>query len=206
MSIVLIVIIGATVLVSLAGFNQPDIFNKYKFNAYQIMHRKEYVRIISHGFLHGSYMHLFVNMYVLWMFGEDVIWYLDEAFPGRGEVMFCILFLAGVVFSSLYSLFKEKDNIHYNAIGASGGVSAVVFASIFFEPYRGLGLLFIPIFIPGIIFGVLYLIYSKVMADKNVDNIGHDAHFWGAVFGFVFPIIYKPSLFLDFIHKLIPFL
>ncbi len=202
---VLIILIGAIVIISVTSFSQPSIFDKYKFNAYQIMHRKEYIRIISHGFLHGSWTHLLVNMFVLYSFGDAVIFYFDEAFPGRGVVMFLLLFFAGLVFSSLYSLFKEKDNIYYNAVGASGAVSAVVFASIFFAPYSKL-YLFLAIPIPGIVFGVLYLIYSRIMSKKNLDNVGHDAHFWGAVFGFIFPIIYKPSLFIDFINELIPFI
>ena len=169
------------------------------------MHRKEYIRLISHGFLHGSWPHLLVNMFVLYSFGQAVIYYFNVEFPGRGIVMFLLLFFSGLVFSSLYSLFKEKDNHYYSAVGASGAVSAVVFASIFFHPYNPLYLMFIPIPIPGIIFGVLYLVYSKIMSQKNIDNIGHDAHFWGAVFGFLFPIIYRPSLFIDFLQKLITF-
>lgn len=201
----LIILIGAIVIVSATAFSQPHIFDKYKFSAYQIMHRKQYFRLLSHGFLHGSWTHLLVNMFVLYSFGSTIIKYFNFYFPGRGVVMFMILFFASLIFSSLYSLFKEKDNPYYSAVGASGAVSAVVFASIFFAPYAKL-YLFLAIPVPGIAFGVGYLIYSKVMSQKNIDNVGHDAHFWGAVFGFVFPIIYKPSLFLDFIHKLIPFL
>ncbi|MGQ1786590.1 MULTISPECIES: rhomboid family intramembrane serine protease [unclassified Saccharicrinis] len=202
---VLIILIGAIVIVSATAFSQPHIFDKYKFNAYQIIHRKEYIRLLSHGFIHGSWTHLLINMFVLYSFGNAVIYYFNQVFPGRGIVMFLILFFAGLVFSSLYSLFKEKDNPYYSAVGASGAVSAVVFTSIFFAPYAKL-YLFLAIPIPGIIFGVAYLVYSRVMAQRNVDNVGHDAHFWGAVFGFVFPIIYKPALFIDFIHELIPFL
>ncbi|WP_075591090.1 rhomboid family intramembrane serine protease [Labilibacter marinus] len=202
---VLIILIGVIVIISVTAFSQQNIFNKYKFNAYMIMHRKEYIRLVSHGFLHGSWPHLLVNMFVLYSFGQAVIYYFNDAFSGRGIVMFLLLFFSGLVFSSLYSLFKEKDNHYYSAVGASGAVSAVVFASIFFDPYNPLYLMLIPIPIPGIVFGILYLIYSKYMSQKNMDNVGHDAHFWGAVFGFIFPIIYKPSLFLDFIQKLISF-
>lgn len=202
---VLVILIGVIVVISATAFSQPQIFNKYKFSAYHIVHRKEYIRLLSHGFLHGSWTHLLVNMFVLYSFGNAVIYYFDSVFQGRGQMMFLILFFASLIFSSLYSLFKEKDNIYYSAVGASGAVSAVVFASIFFAPYNLL-YLFAIIPIPGIVFGIGYLIYTKVMAQKNIDNIGHDAHFWGAVFGFVFPIIYKPSLFMHFIHELIPFI
>ncbi len=202
---VLIILIGAIVIVSATAFSQPEIMSKYQFNAYQILRKKQYVRLISHGFLHGSWTHLLVNMFVLYSFGNAVIYYFNQVFNGRGVVMFLILFFVGLVFSSLYSLFKEKDNPYYNAVGASGAVSAVVFTSIFFAPYSML-YLFAIVPIPGIVFGVGYLIYSRVMSAKNIDNVGHDAHFWGAVFGFIFPIIYRPSLFIDFIHALIPFL
>ncbi len=202
---VLIILIGAIVIFSVMAFSQTTLLYRYQFNAYQIIHRKQYIRLISHGFLHGSWTHLLVNMFVLYSFGRAVIYHLNYEFQGRGVIMFLLLFFSSLIFSSLYSLFKEKDNPHYNAIGASGAVSAVVFASIFFSPYSML-YLFMAIPIPGIVFGIGYLIYSRVMSQKNVDNIGHDAHFWGAVFGFIFPILYKPSLFIDFIHELIPFL
>ncbi len=202
---VLVILIGVIVVISATAFSQPKIFNKYKFSPYQIIHRKEYIRLVSHGFLHGSWTHLLINMFVLYSFGHAVINYFDFFFPGRGQVMFLLLFFAALIFSSLYSLFKEKDNIYYSAVGASGAVSAVLFTSIFFAPYSLL-YLFAIIPIPGIVFGIAYLIYTKIMAQKNIDNIGHDAHFWGAVFGFIFPIIYKPSLFMHFIHELLPFL
>ncbi|SMO59753.1 Membrane associated serine protease, rhomboid family [Saccharicrinis carchari] len=201
----LVILIGAIVIVSATAFSQPQIFDKYKFNAYQIVHRKEYIRLLSHGFLHGSWTHLLVNMFVLYSFGRAVIYYFDSVFPGRGQLMFLLLFFSSLIFSSLYSLFKEKDNVYYSAVGASGAVSAVLFTSIFFAPYNLL-YLFAVIPIPGIVFGVAYLIYTKIMAKKNIDNIGHDAHFWGAVFGFVFPLIYKPSLFMHFISELLPFI
>ena len=202
---VLFILIGVIVLFSAAAFKQPSLMGRFQFNAYQIVKRKEYVRLVSHGFLHGSWSHLLVNMFVLYSFGGVVIGELEDAFPHRGIVMFLLLFFSALIFSSLYSLFKERDNPYYDAIGASGAVSAVVFASIFFAPYNMLYLYFaIPI--PGVVFGIVYLIYSKMMSQKNVDNVGHDAHFWGAVYGFIFPIIYKPSLFIDFIHKLLSFL
>ncbi|MCW3805021.1 rhomboid family intramembrane serine protease [Plebeiibacterium marinum] len=202
---VLIILIAAIIIISATAFSQTTLLYRYQFNAYQIIHRKQYIRLISHGFLHGSWTHLLVNMFVLHSFGRAVIYHLNDNFEGRGIPMFLLLFFSSLIFSSLYSLIKEKDNPHYNAIGASGAVSAVVFTSIFFSPYSLL-YIFFAIPVPGIVFGVAYLIYSRVMAQRNVDNIGHDAHFWGAVFGFIFPILYKPSLFIDFINKLMPFL
>ncbi len=198
------VLIGAIVIISILAFRNSTLMYKYQFNAYQIVHRKEYIRLISHGFLHADGMHLFINMFVLYSFGRYLIFDFDQHFGGRGIVMFMILFFAALVFSSLYSLFQHKDNPHYNAIGASGAVSAVVFATIFFHPYDILRLYGI-LPLPAIVFGIGYLVYSKVMSKKNMDNVGHDAHFWGAVFGFIFPLLYKPALFLDFIERLWPF-
>lgn len=202
---VLYILIGIIVMSSATAFSQPLLVAKYRFNAFQILRKKEYIRLISHGFLHGSWSHLLINMFVLYSFGRVVIWELENAFPNRGIIMFLLLFFSALIFSSLYSLFKEKDNPYYSAVGASGAVSAVMFASIFFAPYNKL-YLYMAIPIPGVVFGIVYLIYSKVMAQKNIDNVGHDAHFWGAVFGFIFPMLYKPSLFINFIYELVPFL
>ena len=198
-----IVIIIAISLISIAGFSQPELVYRYQFNAWQIKHRKEYIRIISHGFFHGGWSHLLINMFVLWSFGDAVIHYFNRTLPGNSNLMFIVFFFSALVVSSLYSFAKEKDNYNYNAIGASGAVSAVVFASILYNPYGTIYLYFIPI--PGIILGVGYLIYSRVMSNRNQDNIGHDAHFWGAVYGFIFPLLFNPSLISHFFSELLLF-
>jgi len=198
-SIIIIIVIS---LISIAGFSQPELIYKYQFNAWQIKNRKEYIRLISHGFFHGSWMHLLINMFVLFSFGRAVIHYFKISLPGNSNILFLIFFFSGIVISSIYSYIKEKNNYNYNAIGASGAVSAVVFASILYDPYGIIYLYFIPV--PGIVLGIGYLVYSRIMSTKNVDNIGHDAHFWGAVYGFVFPIILNPKLIIHFINKLLP--
>ena len=118
-----------------------------------------------------------------------------------GSVLYVVMYVSALAVSSLADLFKHKDNPNYNAVGASGAVSAVLFASVFFEPTMGIYFYFIPIPIPGFIFAPLYLIYCQWMARRNMDNIGHTAHFWGAVYGFIFPLIIKPSLFYHFINS-----
>ncbi len=196
------IIIGITAFISIQAFQNREFFNKYLFNAYKIIRRKEYIRIISHAVLHSSYEHLIINMLVLYFFADAAIFYLQKTFGFDGQILFLFFYILGIVISSLYSLFKHKDNVYYNAIGASGAVSAVVFLCIFFDPWQMLyfyGL--IPI--PGILGGVAYLIYSYIKGKKDNDNIGHDAHFFGALFGLAFPIILKPELFLDFIAKLL---
>lgn len=203
MSIHIIIIIVVS-LFSIAAFSRPALMAKFQFNAWHIVHRKEYVRLLSHGFLHGDWMHLLINMFVLYSFGGAVLFYFNYYLPGFDDLRFLLLFITALPVSSLYSLIKHRNNHYYNAIGASGAVSAVVFASIFFDPYNPV-LLFAIIPIPGIIFGVLYLWYSAHMARKQSDNIGHDAHFFGAVYGFIFPLLYEPKLIHVFLGQLLPF-
>jgi membrane associated rhomboid family serine protease len=191
-------------VISIVAFSQPQITLKYQFNAWQIFHRKEYRRLVSHAFFHAGWMHLLINMFVLYSFGRAVLYYFNTFFTGMTDLRYLLLFITAIPVSSLYSLYKERDNPHYNAIGASGAVSAVVFASIFFDPYNPI-LFFGILPIPGIIFGFLYLFYSKYMSGKNLDNVGHDAHFWGALYGFVFPLFYDPSLIFRFFNQLVSF-
>jgi membrane associated rhomboid family serine protease len=170
-----------------------------QFNPYQVYHRKEYYRLISHGFVHADWVHLIVNMIVLYSFGSAVENYFGQlevlGMMKYGKVWFTFMYLAAIVVSSLTTLKKHKDHIFYNSVGASGGVSAILFCSIFFNPWAKLGLYFV-IPMPAIIFGIGYLIYSQYMSRRNVDNVNHDAHFIGAVFGFLFPLLIK----FDFIH------
>jgi len=197
--IYLIAIISA---VSIMGFYHSQIVDKYLFNAWQILKKREYYRLLTHGFVHGGWMHLLFNMFVLFSFGGTLIM-LFEAYLGfNGSLLFLILFLSAIPISSLYSLQKERNNLRYNALGASGGVTAVLFACIFLEPYSGIVVFPIPFPIPGILFGVIYLIYSKIMASRNIDDIGHDAHFWGALYGFFFPVLFEPQLAKIFFFKL----
>jgi membrane associated rhomboid family serine protease len=118
--------------------------------------------------------------------------------------LFTLLYITALPVSSAVSYKKHRDNPYYKAIGASGAVSAVVFATIFYEPWRMLYLFGI-VPLPGIVFGAGYLYYSYYMSKKEIDNIGHDAHFWGALYGFVFPMIIKPGSAIDFITRLMPF-
>ncbi|WP_439184069.1 rhomboid family intramembrane serine protease [Carboxylicivirga taeanensis] len=196
-----VIIIIVISLISIAGFSRPELIYKYQFNAWQIKNRKEYIRWISHGFFHADWVHLAINMFVLWSFSKAVIYYFMRSLPGNSSIVFLVFFFSAIVASSTFSYFKEKNNYNYNAIGASGAVSAVVFASILYDPFRIIYLYFIPI--PGIVLGIGYLVYSRIMSKRNVDNIGHDAHFWGAVYGFVFPILLNPSLLGHFFNELL---
>ncbi len=197
-----LIIIVITCGVSLLTMENNDLKNRYMFNAYAISHYREWWRFLSHGLLHANFMHLLFNMYALYMFGTFVekSFQLDFLFGKiNGELVYLLLYVGGLVVSSIYSYFKHRDDSYYNALGASGAVSAIVFASILLSPLNKMGLVFIPIMIPGWIFGTLFLVVSWFLARRNVGNIGHDAHFWGAVYGFILPIAFKPELFHDFV-------
>jgi membrane associated rhomboid family serine protease len=193
---VTIIIIAITVIVSLLAFNNHEIFRRLAFNAYDIKHFKNSYRFLSYALIHADWIHLLINMMVLYSFGRIVEQYYGIIFGVKGILYFILLYIGGTALSTLPSYGKHKDDYSYTAVGASGAVSAVVFASIIFDPLMKIYLFFIPIGIPAIIFGVLYLVYSAYMGKKNIDNVGHDAHFWGAIFGFVFTIVLKPELIL----------
>ncbi len=195
------IIIGITAVASYLTFQNQSLMDKLQFNAARVVHRKEYYRMVSHAFIHVGWMHLIVNMMVLYFFGP----YVEEAFGyhfgTKGTLYYLLLYVGGILISNTWSLIKHKDDYYYNAVGASGAVSAVLFTFIFLRPWEML-YLFAILPIPGIIFAAGYLIYSYQMGKRRADNVAHDAHFLGAVFGFVFPIILKPELFQQFIEHL----
>ncbi|MBR4440510.1 MAG: rhomboid family intramembrane serine protease [Bacteroidales bacterium] len=205
-------IIAATTIISIASFQEqnplpysmsrPEWFDKLKFNAFMVWHRRDFYRLFSSGLVHGGWMHLLFNMLTLYFFG----YFVEEVFQTifgavAGEILFAVFYILALMVSSLGDLFKYREQPYYNAIGASGAVSAVLFAAILFAPKMGIGLFFIPVAVPGYVFGPLFLLYCHFMAKKNIDNIGHSAHFWGAVFGLLFPIICYPSIVRHFINQ-----
>lgn len=198
-------IIGITVLVSYLAFQNPDLADKLQFNAAKIIHQNEYYRLISHAFIHANWSHLLVNMFVLYFFGRGIEQYFAHYFDNRATVYYLLLYFGGILASNIWSLIKNQNNYYYNAVGASGAVSAMLFAFIFFNPWEKL-YLFAVIPIPGILFAVGYLLYSYQMGKQKRDNVAHDAHLLGALFGFIFPILLKPGLFGQFIDQLFSFL
>ncbi len=198
------IIICACIVFSLIAFNNQAVFEKYLFSSYAVVHYKQYYRIFTHAFLHGDYMHLAFNMYALYLFGDmlEQAFSLPQLFGAKGPFLYSALYLGGIIFSSLPDLALHKNNSSYRSVGASGAVNAIVFSSILINPMMGMGLLFLPFFIPAWIFGGLYLLYSAYMSKKGRDNIGHNAHFYGALFGFLFTIVLRPSLFLAFFDQI----
>jgi membrane associated rhomboid family serine protease len=151
--------------------------------------------------VHASWEHLLVNMIVLYSFGGVIEAYFREYFGNNHIQYYFLLYFGGILASNLYALVKHRNNYFYNAVGASGAVASLVFASIFFDPWNKI-LFFMVLPIPGIIFGGLYLVYSYQMSMKQKDNVAHDAHFLGALYGFIFPILINPLLFETFLDKL----
>lgn len=189
---------------SLLAFSNERIFEKYLFSSYAITHFKQYYRIFTHAFLHGDYMHLAFNMYALYLFGSmlEEAFSLPALFDTRGPFLYAALYLGGIIFSSLPDLALHKNNSTYRSVGASGAVNAVVFSAILINPTMGMGIIFLPFFIPAWIFGILYLGYSWYMSKRGGDNIGHNAHFYGALFGVGFTIVLKPALLPYFISQI----
>ena len=200
MSLTLIIVI-ITAVISIRAFNNPDLFNKLKYNPYQITRRQEWFRLVTYGFVHGDWNHLIINMLVLFSFGKILEYYFALYFGSGSKIYFLIFYFSSLILSCGYSFFRHKNDNWYNAVGASGAVSAVLFATIFFSPWEKILLMGI-VPIPGIVFALLYLSYTVYMGRKGVDNVGHDAHFIGSVYGFIFPLIVNPSLWNNFINEL----
>jgi membrane associated rhomboid family serine protease len=198
----IIAIIIITSVISIMAFNNPELLSRLQFNAYAIKNNKQGWRFFTYGLVHAGWGHLAINMFVFWSFGQIVFFLYQFHFGNLGILYFLILYVGGIMFSVLFDYGRHKNDQWYNAVGASGAVAAVVFASIILYPSGGVYLFFIPIEIPSPIFGILYLVYSAYMARRGRDNIGHDAHFWGSLYGIILTVALKPQLFLDFIHQL----
>ena len=206
-SITLILII-MTSLISFQATNNPAMMEKLIFRPASIKNGGEWYRFLTHGFIHSprSWFHLIINMYVLYIFGEDIeFWFNDIFGSALGKLAYILFYLAAIIISSIPTYFRHQDNYAYAALGASGATSAIVMAFVIHHPWSWL-LLFFVIPIPAIVAGVLFLFYSSYMDKKGTDNIGHNAHLWGAIFGVVFVILslaaLRPDLLENFLYQL----
>ena len=181
------ILIAANAIISFKGFKDFAFFEKYKFNVAGIQ-RGEQIRMFSSGFLHVDTMHLIFNMFTLFFFANVVI-------GGVGVAKFIIIYLASLIVGNLLSFYFHKNEYHYSAVGASGAVTGILYSAILLYPNMGLYLFFIPIAIPAWIFGLVYLLYSIYGMRKRLGNIGHDAHFGGAIAGYALTLLFVPSLF-----------
>lgn len=205
------IIIGITVLTSLLSFNNEKLLSAFIFNPFVIQSRNQYYRFITSGFIHADLFHLGFNMMTLYFFGTGVEYLFSKViFSGFGEVMYIALYISGLIMSSTFSYYKNKENPRYNALGASGAISAVLFCSVVLLPNSGIGIFPFSLFfpngmMPAYIFGPLYLVYCVYMSRRGMDNIGHEAHFFGALWGVLFILILWHDALRNFISQL-PFL
>lgn len=184
--IVTIVVILANVMASYKGFNDPNFFDRYKFHIGAIK-AGEKIRILTSGFLHVDMMHLLFNMLTLYFFAPIVVVYF-------GSVKFLIVYLVSLVAGNVLSMIFHKNEYQYSAVGASGAVTGILYAAILLQPDMRLGFFFIPIPVPAYIFGIGYLLYSIYGMRNRVGNIGHTAHFGGAIGGYLVTLLFFPSL------------
>jgi membrane associated rhomboid family serine protease len=188
-TLLITIITGA---ISLMAFSNEPLKEKLLFWPHKIRHNREYHRFLSHGLVHADLIHLTFNMLAFYSFGIYVEEYLFSApylFGSQGRLFFILLYVGALILSSIPDYYKYKDVYPYRALGASGAVSAVIFAGIILRPNLPIRFLFIPFDIPGYIFGVIFLAFSMYMAKKGQDNIGHSAHFFGALYGVAFTVI-----------------
>lgn len=201
MSITLILIL-VTVGISLAAWNNPGLMDRWIMNPYAVAKRGEYYRLVTSGFLHADLGHLFFNMLSFYFFAGPIEQIFEQLFPGLGGVVLVVFYLVAIVVSDIPTLIKYKNSSGYNSLGASGGVSAIIFATILLFPLMGIALFFIPIPIPGFIFAGLYLAYSYYAARQGSSGINHDAHLYGALFGLLFMAVAHPPALGRFVEQI----
>jgi membrane associated rhomboid family serine protease len=191
LSITLIIVI-ITTLVSIGAFNNHKMMDDLIFYGPAISERKQWYRLFTHGLIHGDAAHLIFNMVALYSFGTSVetIFKAPCLFGKLGPFMFLLLYISGLAAASFPDYMKYKDSYHFRSLGASGAVSAVMFASIVVLPTLEVGIIFLPVRVPGYIFAVLYLIISAWLDRRGNSNINHGAHFWGAIYGLLFTIAF----------------
>jgi membrane associated rhomboid family serine protease len=192
-----IIIIILTALVSFGAFNNRQLYNDLILYPPAI-NRGQYYRFLTSGFIHADLQHLLFNMLTMYFFGRVMEDYLNMQL---GNWAFLTLYLGAIVISDIPSYLKNKNNPGYASLGASGGVSAVLFAFILLAPWSTIYVFILPV--PAIIFGILYMGYSIYMSRKGTDNVNHDAHLWGAVFGIVFILINMPGQVSGFLQKIL---
>ncbi len=185
----LIGLIAINVVISFKGFEDLSFFRKYQFHVGSIR-SGEQIRMISSGFLHVDIGHLAFNMLSLYFFAPVVYGILNN-------FSFVLIYFASLIFGSLLTMIFHKDDYSYSAVGASGAVMGIIYSAILLDPSLDIYFFFIPIPIPGYIFGIGYLLYSIYGMKAKSDNIGHTAHFGGAIGGYLFTLMKKPSLFVD---------
>ncbi len=186
-----LLIILITTLTSIKGFNNNIFFDRLKFNVGAILGKDhQWDRLISSAFLHGDWLHLIFNMYALYSFSN----FLVDQF---GTWKYLSIYLLSIIGGGLLSLFMHRREYYYSAIGASGGVMGIIYASIALYPSSSIGIFPFPFLIPGWIFGVIYMLFSIYGMKNDAGNIGHDAHMGGAAVGLLMTVCYSPDAFIN---------
>jgi membrane associated rhomboid family serine protease len=198
---ILKIILGGTLIISMLAFQNSSMLNRMMFIPYDCKNNKNYSRFYTHMFIHADWMHLLFNMISLYFLGDALLnappfiyqnvngGLVHEFGLQFGQLHFVLMYLFGGLFSTIIPYFRNKDNPNYRSLGASGAVSAVIFASIIWNPGMELQLMFIPVGIPAYIFGPLYLLYEYWADKKGSTGIAHDAHIGGAVFGIFYILL-----------------
>jgi len=198
LSITLVIVI-ATCVVSWLAFNNRQLLDRLILWPPAIDRSKQFDRLITHGFIHADLGHLAFNMITLFFFGRPV----EQVFVERiGAVGFVLFYLSAIVVAILPTYLRHRHDAHYRSLGASGAVSAVLFAFILMAPWTGIYIFFIPIPVPAILYAVLYVGYSIWMDRRGTDNVNHSAHLWGAGYGVLFALVMEPRLFQHFLAQL----
>lgn len=195
------ILIGITVIISFYAFNSGSLMSQLIMNPYYTHQNRQYYRFVTSGFIHKDYTHLLWNMLSFFFFGTAIERQFYMVFGKSAPIYFIALYLMAIVVSDIPTFFKHRNNPRYNSLGASGGVAAVIFAYIIFDPLSDICLYF-AICMPGFILGALYIIFSWYQGRKANDNINHDAHLWGALFGLIFCIVVEPASIVNFIEQL----
>jgi len=188
MHITLIITIITVAISILAMYNEP-FMDKLIFNPYTVQRKNEWYRFISSGFIHADFMHLAFNMFSFYMFSDYVEQFFSMIFGAQGLALYIILYISSLAVCLIPTFLKHKHQYHYNSLGASGAVSAIVFVGIFLQPTIQIGFFIIPPIIPGFIFGPIYLSITAYLSKKGQSGINHSAHLWGSIYGIVFLII-----------------
>lgn len=192
-------ILVLTCVVSFAAFNNSRIIDGLIFWPPAISQRHQYYRFLSCGLIHADMMHLVFNMFTLYFFGRVMEAYY-MGILGLPHFYYLVLYAGAVIVANIPTYLKRKDDYNYRSLGASGGVCAVIFAFVLLRPWTTIQVFFVPI--PAIIYAGLFLAYSVYMGKRGGDNVNHDAHFWGALFGVVFTIAVRPEVINIFLNEL----
>ena len=195
---VMMIVIG---LVTYGAWKKPELHQKLILNPYTTIRSKQYYRLITSGFVHNNSTHLFLNLLTLYFFGLAIEQIFNAYFKEAGSALYIFLFLSAIIIANVPTTLKHRNNPNYNSLGASGGVAALVLTFILFDPLRDLCLYF-AICLPGYVLGVLFIVYSIYMSKRNMDNVNHDAHLYGALYGLVFTLAIRPSTLSTFIEAI----